>query len=688
MKRGTKILTGGLTLVVASSMAAFGAPGAYAAGTVSGDVDITNTETVQVLMGADGKIDAQRVYEQLVLKGSGKVDIANPVSAKGLRNLDGFGGFDERDGQMRIKTTVDGSKKYRSVSDYTKDLPLKISISYELDGKKISPQDVVGKSGTLTVRYTVTNVTGQPQDVTFKDGDGKDETSQENVVIPMVGSLTTVLPSSFTEVKSAEANAAGDGRGGTQLSFTMTLIPPIGSDTATFGYTAKVKDARIPKATMSALPVNPLESPSFKGGAVSYQGGAETGQTLTAGATEIDSNVLKLRDGAADLVAGLVQLRDGAGQLSAGLNNDAAPGARKLAGGATKLDAGAKKLRNGAKELSGKLQPAADAAPDLSSGMAQLVAGAKAVDAGLATLNSQVVPGAGQISGGAANLIGAVNGPLSAYLATIRSEADKATALVNGATFADPADKVSALTAIGTAKATAQGVEDALKDTEAGKFMYGLLAIQKGGNDIAAGVKHTTEDLVPPDSNGDGATLKYGTSALVQGLTQLQKQVQPLIDGLPLLSGGANKLAAGAGDLKSGTSQLSSGAKQLAGGLGDAASGSGQLADGLNQASEKAPALPDGADRLSEEGMSQLIEAGNSTAKDYGLKYALIEAGAARAADAQPYGSPEGAVALTAYKFEIAGADDTGSKNVTRGIAAVLLLGAAAGAAALRRRIA
>jgi len=684
-RRGTQVLTGGLAAVVASGMAAFGAPGAYAAGTVSGDVDITNTETVQVLMGADGTIDAQRVYEQLVLKGSGKVDIANPVSAKGLRNLDGFGGFDERDGQMRVNTTVDGVKKYRSVSDFTEKLPLKISINYELDGKKVKPQDVVGKSGTLTVKYTVTNVTGQQQDVTYQDGEGNEQSSSENVVIPMVGSLSTVLPSNFTEVRSAEANAAGDGRGGTQLSFTMTLIPPIGSDTATFGYTAKVKDATIPKASMSALPVNPLESPSFKGGAASYQGGAETGQELTAGATEIDANVLKLRDGASDLVAGLMQLQDGAGQLSAGLNNDAAPGADQLARGADQLDVGAAKLSKGAGDLSDGLGQAAAGGPALLQGLADLKAGAEKIDDGLSSLNGLVVPNLNKISDGATALISAVNGPLATNLDNIVTYSEDASAAVSASPTMDAGEKATILQALGGIKQTAEGVKANLQSvTPDTGFMYGLGAIKSGADQLAAGVDAQTS---APAAGTDG-TLKNGIARVIGGLDQVLGKGGQLATGLSQLSSGAKQLKGGTGDLKNGTGQLKAGSQKLAGGLADAASGSGRLAAGLNEAADKAPALPDGADRLSEEGMSQLIEAGNNTAMDYGLKYALIEAGAERAGDAQPYGSPEGAVALTAYKFEIAGADDTGSKNVTRGIAAIVLMAAAGGVAAVRRRVA
>ena len=269
-RRATLIGVSGLSLAVAGVVA----PGAFAAETVDGNVKISNTETVQVQMGPSGSIDAQRVYEQLVLTGKGKVDVSNPVSTKGLRNLDGFGGFDVRDGKARIKTSVDGTKKYRSVSDFTKKLPLDIKITYLLDGKKMSPSDIVGKSGELEVRYVVTNVTGTNEDVTYKDGNGQDTSSPEDVVIPMVGTLETTLPSSFTKVVPDGANAAGDGRGGTLLSFTMTLIPPIGKATAEIGYKAKVKNAVIPTASISALPVNPLENVSFKGGAESYAGGA------------------------------------------------------------------------------------------------------------------------------------------------------------------------------------------------------------------------------------------------------------------------------------------------------------------------------------------------------------------------------------------------------------------------------
>ncbi|MBC7596509.1 MAG: hypothetical protein H7288_21715, partial [Kineosporiaceae bacterium] len=504
---------GGMSLLVAAAIA----PGAIAADTIGGEVAVSNTETVQVLMDASGKIDSQRVYDQLVLTGKGKVDLANPVSTNSLRNLDGFGSYDLRDGKIRVQTDVDGTKKFRSVSTFTKKLPLDISVGYFLDGKKVQPGDVVGKSGNLEVRYRVTNNTGVDAEVPFKDGKGNDKTAKESVVIPMVGSLTTTLPSNFTKVKSEEANAAGDGRGGTSLSFTMTLIPPIGKNYADFGYTAKITDGIIPKATISALPINPLESPSFSGAAASYQGGAETGADLTAGATEIDANLLKLRDGANKLVTGLLQLQAGAGQLSAGLNNEAAPGARKLADGASQLDAGAGKiaagtgdlnaganklntgagklsagagdLNVGAGKLSVGLKTAGEGAPALLDGIDKLTAGANLVDAGLTTLNGLVVPALNRINGAATALIAGVLGPINTNLNNASSAVGGATSLVSGSPTMSGAEKTSVLTALGGASQYIAGVKSALNNTTAPSgFMYGLGAIKQGSADLAAGV--------------------------------------------------------------------------------------------------------------------------------------------------------------------------------------------------------
>ncbi len=357
------------------------APAALAAdGSGSNDgVKVVNTETVQVYTDATGAVQTRRVYEQVAMTGNGTVDLSNPIETDGLRNLDGFGGFDVEDGNQVTTVDVDGEQRLRTVSDYDGELPLEVEVQYFLDGERVEPGDVVGADGELEVKYTVRNVTATQQEVTFSDGSGGEVTKTVDVPIPMVGSLTTTAPSNFTDVQSDQANIAGDGKGGTKLSFTMTLFPPLGSDTAEFGYTANISDGVIPRADISALPVNPMDSPTFKTAADSYQGGSETGATLADGATQIDTNLLKLRDGAGDLLAGLIQLRDGSSELEAGLSGEAAPGAQELADGAGQLDSGAGRLDDGAGQLS-------DGASELNSGLGLINSGARRLAAGTGEL--------------------------------------------------------------------------------------------------------------------------------------------------------------------------------------------------------------------------------------------------------------------------------------------------------------
>jgi putative membrane protein len=504
---------------------------AYAAG---GDVKVVNTETVQVYTSPTGEVKTRRVYEQLDLTGNGPVDLKNPISTDHLRNLDGFGSPDVKGGEQIVKTTVSGEKNLRSVSNYNGDLPLHVSVAYKLNGKNVTPGDVVGKDGKLQVQYTVENVTGKTQEVTFDDGNGGTVTKSVEVPIPIVGSLSTVAPSSFTNVKSAQANMGGDGKGGTSLSFTMTLFPPIGSTTAVFGYTADIKDGVIPRAEISALPVNPLESPSFKSAGTSYQGGASTGADLTAGASTIDANVLKLRDGAATLLAGLLKLRDGADQLNSGLAGDAVPGSQKLANGADDLNDGLGQINAGAKKL-------AAGTGDAFAGGRTLSAGSTKLHKGVATLGEklpELKSGVGDLSAGQLGLV--------AGLKDLYDGVDALPASVRTTLAKD----VQYQTLLGSLQAIADGVGKKTDLPTAGTLLGGINAVQYG-------MRWPTSILGPNDcevalTGGDpqkcGALdgVDLTASALAAGAGQLHTQlVGPLQDLYAINNTGGTACTAG-----------------------------------------------------------------------------------------------------------------------------------------------
>lgn len=595
-------------------------------------VKVVNTETVQVYTSPTGEVQTRRVYEQLGLTGNGTVDLKNPISTDGLRNLDGFSSFSVKDGAQVTRTTVHGEKDLRSVSNYDRKLPLDVSVAYTLDGKSVSPGDIVGKSGHLQVRYTVQNVTAVPQQVTFPDGNGGTVTKTVQVPIPMVGSLSTTTPSSFSNVTSAEANMGGDGQGGTQLSFTMTLFPPIGSDTAVFGYSADITDGVVPRAEISALPVNPLASPTFKSAGDSYKGGADTGVELAQGATKIDTNLLKLRDGSANLLAGLIKLRAGADELHTGLADTAAPGAQQLADGASRLDGGLGQLNSGSKRLAagtGELLIGADklrgGAGRLDRGAGKMASGASDLSAGTgaALAGSQKLRGGlAQISAGLAQLSDTNVGLPTAKAGITQLKAGVDQLVAGFGDTSQPTTIIGGLTALsagigqldGGAGQLHAGLTQLSGPTGLGAAKAGVDQVQGGlaaalapGADIdklIAGLTAlSSTDALCPIATG----CQNVASQLLAGAQQSKTNLSVANAGLQQVSGGLaqaigavnTQLAPGAAQLQAGAQSAKAGADQLVGGAGQAKAGLQQLSAGLDQLSVGIAGAVDGVLQLS-----------------------------------------------------------------------------------------
>lgn len=631
-----------LAALTTSGPAAFAA--AKGGGGGDGKVDVVNTETVQVYMDPDGKVQSSRVYEQLVLTGTGKVDVENPVSTKGLRNLDGFAGFDVRHGKQVGTFDVDGVTRARSVSDFDGKLPLEVQVAYSLDGKTVKPGDVVGEDGELKVEFTVKNVTSESREVTVADGKGGTVKRTVEVAIPMVGSLTTVAPPSFADVKSDQANMAGDGRGGTKLTFTMTLFPPIGSPEATFGYTAHITDGVVPRIDVSALPVNPLKSPSFKTAATSYRSGADTGAQLADGALEIDSNLLKLRDGASDLLAGLLKLHAGSEELQTGLAGKLAPGAKRLAAGNGDLDDGLGLIDEGEGKAAAGAGTLADGTGDALAGSTKLRDGLGRISDGLSQLSStQGLPKAA----GAVDLLKAgvdqvlagfgAAGQTGTLIDGLSQIEGGAGALSTGASQLEGGlGQLVAPTGLPAAKGGVDDVKSGLDQALAGggsldQLKAGLNALLRlDCGPVCQGVITTQilPGLASSRSNLQAASAGLGqvSGGLATAIGGLNQQLIPgahsIATGAATLAQGATKARTGASQLKGGVAQVKDGLEQLDAGLTSAVSGVLQLNGGAGQAYSGSVDLADGLGR---------IDAGVGTLAD---KLGLLADGTAKARDA------------------------------------------------------
>jgi putative membrane protein len=374
----------------------------------SGNVQATVRKTVLQTATAEGEVLTSRMYTQVSAAGSGTKTVVVPVGTDSNRNLNEFGPFPMEGQAIVFELDVDGTTEARTLTDADIQ-PMEVSVAVTLDGRSVSPEDLVGAEGVVDVQYTVRNTTARTEDITYTDVDGNQITESVEVADPYAGSLDIDLPQGFNEVTAPGATVAGDGTNQTSLGYSFVLFPPLGATEATVGYQARISNGEMPAAVFSFLPIIPLDNSTIASTAEAYQGGAAVGATIYDAGVEIGNNLVLLQEGAGQLVAGLGQLAAGAASLQDGLVNTAAPGAAELADGTgqvsdglselngnvpaladgvEQLDDGANLLADGLDELEGNVPALADGVQQLDDGAQLLDSGAGDLAAGMASLNA------------------------------------------------------------------------------------------------------------------------------------------------------------------------------------------------------------------------------------------------------------------------------------------------------------
>ena len=113
-------------------------------------------ETVYVKLDASGKVSSVTVSDQL--KNIGGLKSIEDVS--GLKNIENVKGEESftQDGGKLMWNGAGEDIVYQGTTE--KKLPIGIRVSYTLDGKEISAEELTGKSGHLKIRYEYENTTG------------------------------------------------------------------------------------------------------------------------------------------------------------------------------------------------------------------------------------------------------------------------------------------------------------------------------------------------------------------------------------------------------------------------------------------------------------------------------------------------------------------------------------------------
>ena len=572
MKKSLRFASAALALTLAAGCAM----PAFAAGKSS----FSKSETVYAVMNGDGSIKSTTVSEHLY-SASGLANVTDKTTLTDIQNTESDAEFTQN-GEELVWNTNDTDVYYKGNTD--KALPIDVKVTYALDGQEAALEDIIGKSGHLTVTVNLKN-----NETGTVNVNGKDRT----IVTPLITAVGVILGGDASNVTAEHGMIESAAK----------------SSVAAFVTLPGVKDS-----LSGLLPdeVNSIED--YLQDTVTVEADVEDftcPQVMVACATSTAalgtdnvfdlSSINDLTDGINQLNDAMSQLMDGASQL--------VDGTSQLAGGVLALLDGANTLNNGAAALDDGLGQLTNGLDTLSANNAALNAGAQQVaDGVLASANKTLKEG------------GLIDEDMtwSNYEAVIDN-----ILTMNDKTLAAGRKKMVR---------TIWEQEPSFKDSQLDLALY--LSATKTNHDLEAALKlmqnfdasmltGALEMVTNADAkNTAKAELKYQVEnsqdmADVRALKTSLSQIQFFVSSVNQYTAGVQTAADGAHSAKDGSAQLAAGTKTLYDGVNTLNTGAGQLNDGAGR-------LNDGLNRFNEEGISKLTGALDQD-QLHGLKTVLDE---------------------------------------------------------------
>lgn len=616
MKKSLRFASAALALTLAAGCAM----PAFAAGKSS----FSKSETVYAVMNGDGSIKSTTVSEHLY-SASGLANVTDKTTLTDIQNTESDAEFTQN-GEELVWNTNDTDVYYKGNTD--KALPIDVKVTYALDGQEAALEDIIGKSGHLTVTVNLKN-----NETGTVNVNGKDRT----IVTPLITAVGVILGGDASNMTAEHGMIESAAK----------------SSVAAFVTLPGVKDS-----LSGLLPdeVNSIED--YLQDTVTVEADVEDftcPQVMVACATSTaalgTSNVFDLSS-INDLTDGINQLNDAMSQLMDGASQ-LVDGTSQLANGVLALLDGANTLNNGAAALDDGLGQLTNGLDTLSANNAALNAGAQQVaDGVLASANKTLKEG------------GLIDEDMtwSNYEAVIDN-----ILTMNDKTLAAGRKKMVR---------TIWEQAPSFKDSQLDLALY--LSATKTNHDLEAALKlmqnfdasmltGALEMVTNADAkNTAKAELKYQVEnsqdmADVRALKTSLSQIQFFVSSVNQYTAGVQTAADGAHSAKDGSAQLAAGTKTLYDSVNTLNTGAGQLNDGAGQ-------LNDGLNQFNEEGISKLTGALDQD-QLHGLKTVLDEM-TGRLNDYTSFaGAPDDAESSVKFVYKtaetVAAADTTAAETET-----------------------
>ena len=572
MKKSLRFASAALALTLAAGCAM----PAFAAGKSS----FSKSETVYAVMNGDGSIKSTTVSEHLY-SASGLANVTDKTTLTDIQNTESDAEFTQN-GEELVWNTNDTDVYYKGNTD--KALPIDVKVTYALDGQEAALEDLIGKSGHLTVTVALKN-----NETGTVNVNGKDRT----IVTPLITAVGVILGGDASNVTAEHGMVESAAKSSVAAFVTLPGVKDSLSGLLP-DEVDSIEDYLQDTVTVEA-DVTELTCPQ-----VMVACATSTAALGTSNVFDL-SSINDLTDGINQLNDAMSQLMDGASQL--------VDGTSQLANGVLALLDGANTLNNGAAALDDGLGQLTNGLDTLSANNAALNAGAQQVaDGVLASANKTLKEG------------GLIDEDMtwSDYEAVIDN-----ILTMNDKTLAAGRRKIVR---------TVWEQAPSFKDSQLDLALY--QSATKTNHDLEAALKLmqnydpsmlcglvqllTSEDA----KNTAKAELKYQVEnsqdmADVRALKTSLSQIQFFVSSVNQYTAGVQTAADGAHSAKDGSAQLAAGTKTLYDGVNTLNTGAGQLNDGAGR-------LNDGLNQFNEEGISKLTGALDQD-QLHGLKTVLDE---------------------------------------------------------------
>ena len=572
MKKSLRFASAALAVALAASCAA----PAFAAGSSS----FTKSETVYAVMNDDGSISSTTVSEH-VYSASGLSNVTDKSSLTNIQNTESDAAFTQN-GEDITWNTDDTDVYYKGDTD--RSLPISAKITYAMDGQEAALEDLIGKSGHLTVTIALTN---SETDTITVNG------AERTIVTPLITAVGVIFGEDASNVTAEHGIIESAAKSSVAAFVTLPGVKDSLSGLLP-DEVDSIEDYLQDTITVEA-DVTELTCPQVMMACATSTAALGTDNVFDL------SSINDLTDGINQLNDAMSQLLDGASQLE--------DGTTQLASGVLALLDGANTLNNGAAAL--------------DEGLGQLTNGLDTLSANNSALNS----GAQQVADG---VLASANKTLKeGGLIDTDMTWDNYAAVIDSILTMN--DKTLAA---GRRKMVRTIWEQApsFKDSQLDLALY--LSATKTNHDLEVALRlmqnydpsmlcGLVQLLTSDDAKATAkAELKYQVEnsqdmADVRALKDSLSQIQLFVSSVNQYTAGVQSAADGAHSAKDGSAQLAAGTQTLYDGVNTLNTGASQLNDGAGQ-------LNDGLNQFNEEGISKLTGALDQD-QLHGLKTVLDE---------------------------------------------------------------